>query len=147
MYISYFVIGVLWLLFFFAEAGLVLGCFVAIIAHFPSKPKNPPSVSSSMERMAFLPGLRSFLKNYKAIILTLAYRYVNIKQRPFMFVPKVRYMSGRRCAKFWPSSTLLSTNHKTADQLKYKTYIVIGPKKSKQSYAGAMEQPKNWFRE
>ena len=71
---------------FFAEAGLVLGCFVAIIAHFPSKPKNPPSVSSSMERMAFLPGLRSFLKNYKAIILTLAYRYENLKQRPFMFV-------------------------------------------------------------
>ena len=71
---------------FFAEAGLVLGCFVAIIAHFPSKPKNPPSVSSSMERMAFLPGLRSFLKNYKAIILTLAYRYENLKRRPFMFV-------------------------------------------------------------
>jgi len=61
----------------YLEAGLVLGCFVAIIAHFPSKPKNPPSVSSSMERMAFLPGLRSFLKNYKAIILTLAYSLFN----------------------------------------------------------------------
>ena len=72
---------------FFAEAGLVLGCFIAIIAHFPSKPKHPPSVSSSMERMAFLPGLRSFMKNYKAIILTLAYRYENLTQRPFMFVP------------------------------------------------------------
>lgn len=61
----------------YLEAGLVLACFVAIIGHFPSKPKIPPSVSSSMERMAFLPGLRQIMLNRKAIMLTLAYSLFN----------------------------------------------------------------------
>ena len=56
---------------------MVLACFVAIVAHFPSKPKHPPSVSSSMERMAFLPGLRKILRSRKAIMLTLAYSLFN----------------------------------------------------------------------
>ncbi len=56
---------------------MVLACLVAILAHFPSRPKFPPSLSSSMERMAFLPGLHGIIRNKKAILLTLAYSLFN----------------------------------------------------------------------
>ncbi len=40
-----------------AEFGLIAACFLAIVIYFPSKPKIPPSISSSVERMDFVPGL------------------------------------------------------------------------------------------
>ena len=42
----------------FLEASLVGVCFLFIMAHFPSKPKIPPSVTSSMERLDFLAGVK-----------------------------------------------------------------------------------------
>lgn len=63
--------------FAFLEAALVFGCFLAILLHFPSKPKNPPSLSSSMDRMDFIPGLKKICCNKKAILLTLAYSLFN----------------------------------------------------------------------
>ncbi len=59
------------------EAGLVLACFAAILVHFPSKPKHPPSVTSSMERMDFLPGLLRITTNKEAVLLTLSYSLFN----------------------------------------------------------------------
>lgn len=61
----------------YIEAGLVIGCFLAIVAYFPSKPKHPPSVSSNMKRMDFWPGLKQILMNKEAILLTLAYSSFN----------------------------------------------------------------------
>lgn len=61
----------------YLECALVLACFAAILLYFPSKPKLPPSLSSSMERMDFLPGLLSIIRSKKAIMLTLAYSLFN----------------------------------------------------------------------
>ena len=41
------------------EAALVGLCFVLIVCHFPSKPRTPPSLTSSMERLNFLSGVKS----------------------------------------------------------------------------------------
>jgi FLVCR family MFS transporter len=43
----------------YTVAGLVVMVTVAIFVHFPSKPKLPPSITSSMERMDFLQGLKT----------------------------------------------------------------------------------------
>ena len=39
--------------------ALVAALTAAILCYFPSKPKLPPSKSSAVERMEFLPGLRA----------------------------------------------------------------------------------------
>ncbi len=43
---------------FLTEFGLIAVCFLAILIYFPSKPKRPPSISSSVERMDFVPALK-----------------------------------------------------------------------------------------
>ncbi len=45
----------------YSEAGMVAACFLAILIYFPSKPKKPPSLSSSQERENFLQGLKDIL--------------------------------------------------------------------------------------
>ena len=37
--------------------------FAFILAHYPSKPKHPPSITSTMQRTAFLPSLISICTN------------------------------------------------------------------------------------
>ena len=54
--------------------AIVFGC---IIVHFPSKPKHPPSITSAMERTAFLPSLRSICTNPQ-VIMTFKESYVPI---------------------------------------------------------------------
>ena len=41
------------------EAALVAACFVFIVCHFPSKPPSPPSLTSSMQRLNFVSGVKS----------------------------------------------------------------------------------------
>ena len=48
---------------FYVEAGMVAFVFACIMIHFPSKPKHPPSITSTMERTAFLPSLLSICTN------------------------------------------------------------------------------------
>ena len=62
---------------YISEAMMVTICLIFIIVHFPSKPKHPPSISSSMQRMDFLPGLHKIICSPKAIMLTLAYSLFN----------------------------------------------------------------------
>lgn len=40
------------------EFALIASCFLCILLHFPSKPKMPPSISSSVDRMDFWPALK-----------------------------------------------------------------------------------------
>ena len=47
----------------FSEAGMVAFVFACIVMHFPSKPKHPPSITSTMERTAFLPSVLSICTN------------------------------------------------------------------------------------
>ena len=47
----------------FSEAGMVAFVFACIVLHFPSKPKHPPSITSTMERTAFLPSVLSICTN------------------------------------------------------------------------------------
>ena len=47
----------------FSEAGMVAFVFACIVLHFPSKPKHPPSITSTMERTAFLPSVISICTN------------------------------------------------------------------------------------
>ena len=51
------------LLILFSEAGMVAFVFACIVLHFPSKPKHPPSITSTMERTAFLPSVISICTN------------------------------------------------------------------------------------
>jgi len=59
------------------EASLVAGCFLFILFHFPSKPRIPPSVTSSMERLDFLAGVRSIVSNKQALLMTLSFSLFN----------------------------------------------------------------------
>jgi len=61
----------------YLEFGLIAACFLAIVVHFPSKPKRPPSVSSSVERMDFLPGLKRICVNRNALLSTVAFSLFN----------------------------------------------------------------------
>lgn len=59
------------------EAAIVGACFLTILFHFPSKPKCPPSLTSSMQRMDFLPGLKKICLNKKAVLMTLSFSLFN----------------------------------------------------------------------
>ena len=51
------------------EAGMVAIVFACIIFHFPSKPKHPPSITSAMERTAFLPSLINICTNSQVRVI------------------------------------------------------------------------------
>ena len=53
----------------FIEAGMVAFIFACIVFHFPSKPKHPPSITSTMERTAFLPSLYNICTNRQVYII------------------------------------------------------------------------------
>eukprot|EP00095_Tigriopus_kingsejongensis_P004501 maker-scaffold427_size174323-snap-gene-0.36 protein:Tk04501 transcript:maker-scaffold427_size174323-snap-gene-0.36-mRNA-1 annotation:"hypothetical protein DAPPUDRAFT_102163" len=61
----------------YLEFGMVTACFLAILIYFPSKPKNPPSLSSAMERMDFGPGLKKLVTNRDALLMTLSFSLFN----------------------------------------------------------------------
>ncbi len=58
-------------------AGLVLSVTVLIMLHFPSKPKLPPSITSSIQRMDFVPGLKRICCNRNALLMTLSFSLFN----------------------------------------------------------------------
>ena len=43
------------------EFGMVALCFIMILAYFPSKPKNPPSISAAEERSDFITGIKAIV--------------------------------------------------------------------------------------
>jgi len=59
------------------EAALVGLCFILIVCHFPSRPKTPPSLTSSMERLNFLSGVKAICLNKKAVLMTLSFSLFN----------------------------------------------------------------------
>jgi len=59
------------------EAALVAACFVFIVCHFPSKPPSPPSLTSSMQRLNFVSGVKSICMNKKALLMTLSFSLFN----------------------------------------------------------------------
>ena len=61
----------------FTVFGIVASCVIAIFVYFPSKPKHPPSLTSSMERMDFLPGLKAICTNRNALLMTLCFSMFN----------------------------------------------------------------------
>ncbi|XP_045597646.1 solute carrier family 49 member 4 homolog [Procambarus clarkii] len=54
-------------------AGVAGVIFLVVLAHFPSKPPTPPSVTSSTERLNFIPGLKSLVKNKQFMMMLLSY--------------------------------------------------------------------------
>jgi len=61
----------------YLEAALVGLCFLFIVVHFPSRPKIPPSVTSSMERLNFLAGVKAICMNKKALLMTISFSLFN----------------------------------------------------------------------
>jgi len=61
----------------YLEASLVGLCFILIVCHFPSRPKIPPSLTSSMERLNFLAGVKAICMNKKALLMTLSFSLFN----------------------------------------------------------------------
>lgn len=47
----------------YVEMSAAVAIFVAVLVYFPNKPKLPPSVSASIQRMSFFDGLKALLKN------------------------------------------------------------------------------------
>ncbi len=56
---------------------MIAACFLAIVFYFPNKPKRPPSISSSQERMDFIPGLKNICKNPNALLTALCFSLFN----------------------------------------------------------------------
>ena len=47
--------------------------FVLFLVYFPNKPPHPPTPSSAIERVHFLPGLRELFANKNVLLTTFAY--------------------------------------------------------------------------
>jgi len=61
----------------YLEAALVGICFLFIVCHFPSRPKIPPSLTSSMQRLSFISGVKSICMNKQALLMTLSFSLFN----------------------------------------------------------------------
>merc|ERR1711994_148796 len=59
------------------EAAMVCCVFVLILCNFPSKPKNPPSLTSTIERTPFLPSLVEICTNPQALKMIFCYSFYN----------------------------------------------------------------------
>lgn len=59
--------------FLYFEAVLQTVLFVAILAYFPSKPPNPPSLSASTDRLDFKGGVGELSKNRNFLLLGTIY--------------------------------------------------------------------------
>ena len=61
----------------YLEAGMVACVFILILCNFPSKPKNPPSITSIIERTPFLPSLVEICTNPQALKMIFCYSFYN----------------------------------------------------------------------
>ena len=55
------------------EAAFQLVVFIVVLAYYPSKPPNPPSVSAATGRVDFKSGARKLCKNYNFLLLATIY--------------------------------------------------------------------------
>jgi FLVCR family MFS transporter len=55
------------------EAGSQLFVLIVILAYFPSKPRNPPSISAGTGRVNFKAGVKKLCKNYNFLLLAMIY--------------------------------------------------------------------------
>ena len=61
----------------YLEAAMVFSVFLLILCNFPSKPKRPPSLTSTMERTSFLPSLINVCTNPQALKMVFCYSFFN----------------------------------------------------------------------
>ena len=59
----------------YIHAGLDIILFLLILIHYPSKPKNPPSISSAEERLDFIGGFKILAKSRDAWLILIAYAF------------------------------------------------------------------------
>ncbi|XP_037774618.1 solute carrier family 49 member 4 homolog [Penaeus monodon] len=64
----------------YIHAGFSGVLLLAVVVYFPSKPKIPPSVTSSCERLNFIPGVLACVRN-KSLLLILASYAVSVARR------------------------------------------------------------------
>lgn len=57
----------------YAGALMSVALLLALLLYFPSKPPSPPSVSSTSERIEFLPGFASLIRNRRFLITAATY--------------------------------------------------------------------------
>ena len=67
----------------YAEAGLTMAVFLAMICYFPSSPPTPPSPSATSTRYQLRQGLKNIFANYKNILIGLAFASINV---PMMWI-------------------------------------------------------------
>ena len=61
----------------YMEAAMVTSVFILILCNFPSKPKNPPSLTSTIERTPFMPSVLEVCTNTKALKMIFCYSFYN----------------------------------------------------------------------
>ncbi|XP_076055520.1 solute carrier family 49 member 4 homolog isoform X2 [Oratosquilla oratoria] len=54
-------------------AGVNVVFLVMVVVYFPKEPKIPPSISSSMDNIDFMPSIKGFLKSKSAWMITISY--------------------------------------------------------------------------
>ncbi|XP_042239360.1 solute carrier family 49 member 4 homolog [Homarus americanus] len=54
-------------------AGVAVAILVTILVYFPALPPTPPSITSSIERLNFNSSLKSMLRNWDLLLVTLSY--------------------------------------------------------------------------
>ncbi|XP_071539388.1 solute carrier family 49 member 4 homolog isoform X2 [Panulirus ornatus] len=57
----------------YIDLGMTSVLLLTVLLYFPSKPPHPPSLTSSSERLSFIPGLKSLAKNKRFLVLLVAY--------------------------------------------------------------------------
>ena len=61
----------------YMEAAMVASVFILILCNFPSKPKHPPSLTSTIERTPFMPSVLEVCTNTKALKMIFCYSFYN----------------------------------------------------------------------
>ena len=58
--------------------------FSVILVYFPSKPPRPPTLSSTVQRTQFLPGLRALLATRDVLLATFAFSVTAVSVLPIL---------------------------------------------------------------
>ena len=79
----------------YMEAAAPVALFALIVLYFPSRPKSAPSASAAVERLNFSATVKSYIRNYPLILLSLCYAIpvgVNTGWYGFLY-PNLRRLS------------------------------------------------------
>ena len=79
----------------YMEAAAPVALFALIVLYFPSRPKSAPSASAAVERLNFSATVKSYIRNYPLILLSLCYAIpvgVNTGWVSFLY-PNLRELS------------------------------------------------------